>query len=207
MFCHPGEVRTEFMMSVLHAAKPGGPISQVKDHAAGPVLTIARSDMARDFMKTDCDWLWFVDTDMVFTPRTLPALLKWADPVQRPVVGALCMAIANKELRPTMYLVQREPSFGFAPCDPDGYPKDKLVRVDATGCACLLIHRTVFDRLTKQNPDDENLWFTEMVVDGVALGEDLSFSLRLAMAEIPLFVHTGIKVGHIKPIKLGDVSP
>jgi hypothetical protein len=46
-----------------------------------------------------------------------------------------------------------------------------------------------------------------MIVDGRQQGEDLSFCLRCAMAEIPVYVHTGVQVGHMKAVQLGQVSP
>lgn len=205
-FCHPGTVRTEFMMSVIKATdKDGSPVAQICDMFSGPVLTITRCDQARVFLESPCEWLFMVDTDMVFSPKTLPALLTQADPETRPIVGGVAMTLVEGELRPSMYLVRREPTFGFSPLKE--WPKDSLFRVDATGCACLLVHRSVFKKLSEHNPDDEGFWFTEMMVDRVALGEDFSFCLRCAMAEIPIFVHGGIQVGHMKPLMLGNVKP
>lgn len=38
------------------------------------------------------------------------------------------------------------------------------------------------------------------------MGEDLTFCLRCAAAGIPVHVHTGVQVGHMKSVMLGNVT-
>ncbi len=68
---------------------------------------------------------------------------------------------------------------------------NKLYRVDGTGAACLLIHRSALEMVKSD-------WFST-VGD---LGEDLSFCRRLADHDIPVYVHTGIKASHHKSVWL-----
>lgn len=211
-FCHPGTVTTDFMLSVLAASRAKDtPILGVVEVRSGPLLTAARNEQARSFLEDqpDAEWLWMVDTDMVFNPGALPALLESADPETKPVVGGLCMTIMQGQLLPSMYYARRAEDnngkFTFNPVAQ--WEPGSLLRVDGTGCACLLVHRSVFKRLNEANPADEGLWFAEMIVDGTLLGEDLSFCLRCAMAEIPVLVNTAVEVGHIKPVTLGQVKP
>jgi hypothetical protein len=51
-------------------------------------------------------------------------------------------------------------------------------------------------------------WFKEVPVGAplALMGEDLTFCLRCQAAGIPVHVHTGIQVGHMKPVMLGKVT-
>src|SRR5258708_3620547 len=52
-----------------------------------------RNQVVHQFLhSSDVDWLLWLDTDMGFPPDTVDRLLEVADPVTRPVVGALCFA-------------------------------------------------------------------------------------------------------------------
>jgi hypothetical protein len=205
---HPGWVRGEFMnrvASILQDEK--GRVGEVADLMSGPGIAMSRNRLANRFLEGDSEWLWFCDTDMVVSLETLPALLAAADPDQRPVVGAFCCVMVDSEIRPSMYLSSRDDEGMFAFRHLVEWPDDTLLRVDATGCGCLLIHRSVFARLAALEQVIDGLWFTEMVVDNHQLGEDLSFCIRLSWAEIPVFVHTGVQVGHMKAVQLGKCIP
>jgi hypothetical protein len=80
------------------------------------------------------------------------------------------------------------------------YPRDTLVRVAGTGAACLLIHRSVLEKLREIHGDT---WFDQVRhSSGKLIGEDLAFCGRLGAAEIPLYVHTGVKTTHHKELYL-----
>lgn len=208
-YCHPGWVRAEFMQSVLaectqqHEKRVGF----VFDSRTGPIMTIARNYVADSFLeKTGMEWLWMIDTDMVFTTTVLPALLAAADPQERPIVGALCYSESDGATTPTMYNFTRESE---GPLTVAADPKDAppgLVQCDATGCACLLVHRSAFERISANAPEAEHHWFAEVTVDGVQLGEDISFCHRAADAGLPVYVHTGVKVGHMRTLMIGDLT-
>jgi GT2 family glycosyltransferase len=146
---------------------------------------------------------------MVFSRHTLPALLQYADAEKVPIVGALCQ-VQNSEgdVVPTLY--------EFIKDGPDGIPQthymkeyqeDAMIQVASTGCACLLVHRSAFDRISVGRPEDAGHWFAEMIIGDQQLGEDMAFCVRAALVGMPVFVHSGIKVGHMKTTQLGDVSP
>lgn len=159
------------------------------------------------------DWLWWVDTDMGFRPDTVDRLLEAADPVQRPVVGAL--AFAHKypdedglngyrtEQVATIYdWVSTDEARGFIARP--SYPVNELVRCAGTGSACILIHRRVFECIRATQPDRQ--WYDPVPNPGLGgmIGEDLSFCLRCAIAGIPIHVHTGIPTNHQKTVWLNE---
>jgi hypothetical protein len=208
-FPHPGQVTTDFMLSVLavtHAADTR--IAAVTDLRTGPFLAQARTEIGRRFLASGLPWLWMVDSDMTFTENTLPALLDWADPATTPLVGALCRTLAGGQTIVTAYRADKDPDgrFGFTSLHGGELPADTLIRVDATGCACLLAHRSVFERIDAHEGTPA-LWFCEQTIDGRPFGEDMSFSLRCAAAGVPLHIHTGIRAGHLRAVQIGEAIP
>lgn len=178
----------------------------------------ARNKVVREFLRTDADWLWWVDTDMGYAPDTVDQLLAVADPDTRPIVGGLCFAMRQDRLdgyggnttRPVPVIYDwagDDAGEGFVPRY--DYPRDALVRCSATGSACVLIHRTVFERIAQRFMPAG--WYDKIVLspgsleaDEVVIAEDLSFAMRAAALGIPTHVHTGVKTTHMKPVWLGE---
>lgn len=175
--------------------------------AATGGIVEGRNDAVAGFLaEKDSGWLWWVDSDMGFHPDTVDRLLAVADPVERPVVGGLCFAY--KEAGPD--------GMGGARCAPrptifdwvtDGdevgfkgrmtYPVNELVRCAGTGSACLLVHRSVFERVAaKFGP----AWYDRLPNPSGKgwVSEDLSFCMRAAAVGVPVWVHTGVRTSHAK---------
>ena len=189
-FPHNGTVRTDFLLSVLSAAADNNsPINGVVDERTGPFMAQARGRIATAFLASGLEWLFMVDSDMTFNERTLPALLAWADPDERPLIGAVCQTVAGSGgLILTAYEATTHDG-KFSLDTLTDLPPDQLVPVAATGCACLLAHRSVFTRITDKF-GDQVPWFAEQVIEGHSYGEDLSFCLRAADAGIQLYIHS-----------------
>jgi GT2 family glycosyltransferase len=197
-------------------------------------LAGGRNEVVMDFLKTESQWLWWVDTDMGFEPDVVERLLEAADPVERPVVGGLCFAQREHisdgvgGWRPTAWPVVMD----WNVVDGRGgfevrwdYPRDTLTRCSATGSACILIHRSVFERMqseyseqvrqvnvARQLPEELGLpwnsWYSRVSnpTTGELMGEDLSFCARLLRLEIPVHVHTGVQTTHQKHIWLQEAD-
>jgi hypothetical protein len=164
--------------------------------------------------ETAHEWLFFVDTDMGFLPDTVDRLVEAADPVDRPIVGALCFGLREVVYDgyggrrvmpvPTILMPARTPEghIGFA--NQWEYPADTLIQVGATGAACLLIHRSVLEKLRAAHGDR---WFDQSRYgDGQVVSEDLSFCARAGSAGFPVHVHTGIKTTHHKQVWISDLD-
>jgi GT2 family glycosyltransferase len=173
---------------------------------SGPNISNARNMIVREFLDAQAaPWLLMLDTDMWFPADTAGRLIAAADPVERPVIGALCFSRNADGGEPfsTMYeLTEPEPGrIAFARYKT--WPEDRCVRVSATGAACLLLHRDALLAVEKSAGDQAAPWFRETPVGPMALmGEDLTFCLRCAAAGIPVHVHTGVRAGHMKTTML-----
>lgn len=202
-FIHSGSVRVEFMISVMNVINHPA-IGNFSNSSAGPLIALARNNLAARFLdRGKEDWLWCLDTDIVFAPDTIDRLLAAADPVERPIVSALYYTIWDGHRVATIY--QDSPAGEGLFNAPREFDDNKLTEVGGTGAGCLLIHRSVLEKLLELNDGDE-CWFREMVINRRVVGEDLSFAIRARQAGFPVHIHTGIKVGHVKSIMFGEVS-
>jgi GT2 family glycosyltransferase len=199
-------VRAEFCASLLGLCLEGStPVDVVLALESGPNISTARNKLCAEFLARpgQPEWLFMCDTDMVLQPDTVDRLVAAADPAEVPVLGGLCWSLEAGAQVPTMYeLVEKAPGrVAFA--RHSRWPENAVVRVSATGAACLLIHRSALHRVQLHAGDEAAPWFRETAVAPLALmGEDMTFCLRCAAAGIPVHVHTGVKAGHMKTTML-----
>lgn len=183
-----------------------------KAHAGG--LADGRNRMVRGFLEdTDAEWLFMVDTDMEFADDTVDRLIASADPKERPIVGGLAFGYAARtgdrpgrvDVIPTIYEYARlvrdgqEYCVGFA--ENLKYERNALNRVAATGGACLLLHREIMEYIKSKFGEN---WFSPLTHPTGDEGrsrlysEDFSFFVRCMQLNIPTYVDTSVKTGHIK---------
>lgn len=202
--------RHEFTASMLSTVMEGAtPVDAVLTYESGPNISTPRNKVTDEFLrKQRAPWLLMVDTDMVFAGDALDRLIAAADPAERPIVGALCFSPAAGEVRPTMYEITQKPSGELAFTHLETWPEDTCVQVSATGTGFLLMHRQALEAVAASSRDQAAPWFRESPVGAplTLMGEDMTFCLRAAAAGIPVHVHTGVQVGHMKPEMLGKVS-
>lgn len=200
----------------------------VHDRASTMGLVAARNASVERFLgATTGAWLLMIDTDMGFNPTLVEELLEGADPEERPVIGALTFKMMNDRnlaapMRAHRFRIEpvlsywfdipgdettgRRPESGFAPIF--DYPREAIVRVDGTGAACLLMHRSALMAVAQKYG---RKWFSQMThpngnQDGSPrqFSEDLSFCIRLAACGIPLYVDTRVKTTHDKGMVYAD---
>lgn len=183
-----------------------GRLVQVRNY--GCRLFLDRPELA------DAEWLLWCDTDMGFEPDLLERLLAAADPVEAPVVGALCFAMMETgpdgfngqrfRIVPTMYMLGTTAEGHGSFCFYGPYPSDTVVQVAGTGAACVLIHRSALEQIRARWGD---VWF-DQVADSrnSVVGEDLSFCLRLQALNVPIFVHTGVQTSHHRQVWITETD-
>lgn len=205
-YVSPGKVATKFHECVVDLLLQDDRVTRRHSLQGGPRISSHRNEIVRDFLKTGNTWLFMVDTDMTFEADVVEKFLQAANPSIRPVIGGLCFGGGHVGVPfPTIYtLVDPAKNAGKVTRVVTNYPKDALCKVDATGAAALFIHRDALLEVEKEfgqthdgypNPHP---WFMESIYKGKEFGEDWTFCMRLKQLKIPLYVHTGIKFGHMK---------
>lgn len=213
LFPSAGDVNGNFMGSVVNLMgydlhKEGGRILNGGGFvpvSSGPNIATARNKQVRKFLPMDADWLWILDSDMVFEPDTLERLMEEADPVKAPVVGGLCfgkkqVGTGGPEYFTTLYHFDED----LKAYRLNEWPENTMLPVNATGAACLLIHRSVLEAMGEKFADrDPWPWFEEVNNAGYVYSEDVTFCIRAQQCGFPIHVHTGVEVKHMKPEVIG----
>jgi len=205
-YAHGGTVSGEFTRTLLDVfMHTTGQVYGQCVEVGGPMISDHRNNLVAKFLEQDAEWMWMVDTDMVFQPDTLRRLLAQAHYKERPIVGALCFG-ANRtstNIFPTLYW-WKTPEGALSGSMLD-LRNSGLVDVDGTGAACLLIHRSVLETLTAEFPPPkgpfEFAWY-DTSLGPERIGEDMLFCVRAVNAGFPIFVDCDIRVGHVKPVIL-----
>ncbi len=218
-YLHPDLITQEFVHSLfgffVHDIWSGS--RRVLDFApqfSGANICKARNRMVDQFLENDrAEWLWIVDSDAVFPPDMLDNLLADADPVERPIVGALAhqkrgkvdadyqpvldaRGLQVREVQPTMYKTEWDDQGDWVGYREVTSYRAGLNEVDATGCHCLLVHRSVFEAIESDHP---YRWFREdEIAPGIIAGEDIWFCLEARKAGFRIFVDTQLEAGHVK---------
>lgn len=209
---HPGEVSAAFAYSlvrltVAEVGMSGLAPAVIFQRCGSGQLVEARNDCARFFLETGIEWALFVDSDMGYDADLIDRLVAAADPVTRPIVGALCFGLKRQgrddpatqaiafRCFPTLYRwVERETEVGWQVIT--DYPRGELVQVAATGAACFIVHRSALEKIHAAH----GTWFDRIThpKGPTRFSEDLSFFVRVAACDLPAYVHTGIRTSHDK---------
>jgi GT2 family glycosyltransferase len=177
-------------------------------------LADARNKAVITFLEErQADWLFWIDTDMGFAPDTVDRLLEVADPEARPMVGGLCFTQREERsdtmggwetlATPTVFdwLRLDDGQMGFSV--KWNYEHDAVVQCAGTGSACLLIHKSVFEKVeAKYGPH----WYDRVpnTTMGQVVSEDLSFCMRANTVGCSLWIDTSVKTTHQKTLWLAE---
>lgn len=210
-YLHPGEYSAGFGESIVdlmmfdssqhrRIVDGGGRLS----YKSSANLSDPRNKICTKFLEHGADWLFMVDSDMVFKPDVVERLLEYADPDRAPIVGGLCFGFDEEgDVQPTLFGLQEDEAH---PGDLTKlrviryreWTPDAMYQVAATGAAALLIHRSALLKIKALNDNPVYPWFQEQAHNGQVVGEDITFCWRAIKAGLPVYVNTAVQLGHIK---------
>ena len=202
--CDPGTVNGAFAYRLIQLAQARsarlGPFVRVKGSG---LLSKQRNRVVKQFLDgTKSDWLLLIDSDEQLSLEAFDKLLETAHDKERPVVAGLVFAGFGIEgapyPKPVPAIFQDAPE-GFLPLYK--YDKDSVFEIDAAGTGCLLIHRSVLEKMRETadvNQGTDWCWFWDGPVDGNWIGEDLLFCRRIRALGFPIYVNTGAILPHQK---------
>lgn len=198
--------------SLLHDRLHGNRIWGTTLLETGPRITEARSQIVDAFLHAEqvCvdgkhpDWLLMVDSDMVWESDAPFRLIESANRVKAKIMGGLCIGGGHAGMFPTLYKLDRLENGELSPSKLTDWPEGDVVKVDATGAACLLVHRDVYLKMAKDHfwlPDgtpEPHPWFIEGRRMGNQYGEDIGFCMRAKASGFDIYVDTAVEFGHMK---------
>jgi GT2 family glycosyltransferase len=208
--CDPGIVNGAFAYRLIQLAQARsarlGPFVRVKGSG---LLSKQRNRVVKQFLDgTKSDWLLLIDSDEQLSLEAFDKLLETAHDKERPVVAGLVFAGFGIEgapyPKPVPAIFQDAPE-GFLPLYK--YDKDSVFEIDAAGTGCLLIHRSVLEKMREtadKNQGTDWCWFWDGPVDGNWIGEDLLFCRRIRALGFPIYVNTGAILPHQKSYWLDE---
>lgn len=154
-----------------------------------------RNKLVERFLKTNIEWIFFIDTDTV------------------PPLNALDMTKHKLDICSGYYYQWIEKSKQLVPlifkrvenkyrCDPGRPTKIKnVVEADGAGAGCLLINRKVFTGIERPyflTPYDEKGFTT--------CTEDIYFFRKIIEEGYKLHIDTSIVASHVKTVNLTDIA-
>jgi len=205
-----GKINAQLAIDLIHIARfrPEKFDSYIQVSNSG-LITRSRNLLIKNFLEqTDADWLLMMDADERLTLDNFDKLIESAHTKERPVLGALVFAAFfddNEMLRPVPTIYNDLPDRGLVAMD--DYPKNEVIKVDAIGTGCLLIHRSVILEVQKKSNENQGsdwAWFIDGPIAGRWFGEDLLFSKRLQSLGIPIYCNTGAILAHKKDFWLDE---
>jgi GT2 family glycosyltransferase len=208
--CDPGTVNGAFAYRLIQLAQARsarlGPFVRVKGSG---LLSKQRNRVVKQFLDgTKSDWLLLIDSDEQLSLEAFDKLLETAHDKERPVVAGLVFAGFGIEGAPypkPVPAIFQDASEGFLPLYK--YDKDSVFQIDAAGTGCLLIHRSVLEKMREtadKNQGTDWCWFWDGPLDGNWIGEDLLFCRRIRALGFPIYVNTGAILPHQKSYWLDE---
>jgi len=205
-----GKINAQLVIDLIHIARqrPERFDAFVQVSNSG-LIARSRNILVKNYLaQTDAPWLLMMDADERLTVPNFDKLIDTAHDKERPVVSALVFAAFfndDDHLRPVPTIYNEIEGRGLVPLD--DYPEDSVIKIDASGTGCLLIHRSVLLKLQEETTVHQGkdwAWFVDGAINGQWFGEDLLFSKRLASLGIPLHCNTGAILAHKKDFWLDN---
>ncbi len=135
-----------------------------------------RNMLVKEAINRECDYVWFIDDDMLVNKVHLEVLLSLNQDI--------CAALTFQRERP-------HPPAARKDCKPIEIEDDSfnIVEVDEMGAACMLIKINVFKKMKFP-------WFKREWKDDKVWGEDLYFANYARRCGFKIYVHTGLICDH-----------
>lgn len=202
--CDPGMVNGGFAYHLIQLAQSRasrlGPFVRIKGSG---LLSKQRNRVVKQFLeKTESDWLLMLDSDEQLSVFNFDLLCETAHDKERPVVAALVFAGFSEPGKPypkPVPAIFQDTEEGFLPLYK--YDKKSVFEIDAAGTGCLMVHRSVLEKMRENadsNVGEDWCWFWDGPVGGKWIGEDLLFSRRVRALGYPIHVNTGVIIPHQK---------
>ena len=230
-YCHGGGLDQCMVDSMTRAKAYDNQqrkILAAEGNAGGLYITINRNKVTEQFLDSDCEYFWSLDTDMQFQPDTAYRLVDTFETLRAlrgPQIGVVS-AIYFGYIGETASMMQPIPIWFHE--HPNGMPYvvqsitgGQLVELKNIGFGCCLIHRDVFEKMDEVYGVIEKdgvlyrndfTWFDhDMIFDYEEIeyrghkfrkllhaGEDITFCQRARKCGFEIWGNPNIETNHLK---------
>ena len=210
---HTGEVSSEWCLRFKNLQLPVG--SQVF-MSRGMPIDVTRESMVKNALDQGFEWIFFLDSDVIIPDGTFEKLFSHKQPLVNGMYKAkkpggffwaawIRTKVEDKNITAT--------GEAFAPV---ASWEGRLIAVDVIGTGCMLVHRSVFEKISATYPGLP--WFFWSKERSPALlksmdlpdplmnevSEDFYFCLLAKKCGFQVIVDTEIKCGHISTVKIEE---
>ena len=188
-----------------YAGGNGYPVTQI-GITDRTLIDTARNMLAKEFMTTDCEWSFWMDSDMILEPKTIPLMIDRAKKLDAKFLSGVYVRRFGDH-RPLLWKRKIVTEDDKVQCDyekendrwvttdvmihPD---KKDPFRIDACGFGCCLIHRSVYEKM--EYPYFQAFW-TDWKNKRIQVSEDFYFCTIAREKDVNLWAIPEIKCGHI----------
>lgn len=168
----------------------------------------ARNDVVDEFLASDCDILWFLDSDIIPPNHVLDLVAHHKDKWQ--IAGApypIYTMLPGTDQMSIQFTVYNKITTGSSDGNSRGIhlaecPEQGTEFVDGLATGCLFIKREVFEKLHKPYFEFKFEPLNRRIIEG----EDLGFALKCHDLGIQFFVDYGMVCKHMKRVCLLDMQ-
>jgi len=167
----------------------------------GGMLFEQRNDLVHSFCEAGTDMVLFIDTDMVIDAKLVKELIK----LDKDIVGGICR-LTGAPYGFTVFEASPEAGDGyyFLRMNEATMPKEPFCTGSdgndiGIGTGVMLVKIDVLKEMSKpENVKQYGLPFNHWQrLDGVQIGEDISFCTRAKKLGFKVWAHPGVNIGHI----------
>ena len=159
----------------------------------GSLVYDSRNQLTEIARASECEYIFFIDSDMTFKGDVLKKLLEDAENEDLDIVTGLCFTrkppIRTAIFKKCEYSVDKDGQLFPDAINYMDYPRDSLFPVAACGMACCLIKMSCVDDVLKH--------YGLPFAPAQGWGEDLSFCIRARELGKKIYCDSRIKIGHI----------
>ncbi len=162
----------------------------------------ARNAYVEQFLATDCDILWFLDSDVLPPERLLDLVVTHGD--KWSLAGApypVWMQQPGYDGPQVTFTVYRAKE-GTEMLYPAAVPENGIDFVDGIATGCIFIKREVLEKVEKPYFEFKYDPITRIMTEG----EDLGFCVKTRRLGYKFFVDFSMRCNHFKKVSLLDVS-
>lgn len=199
-WCDNGSTDSLFTSALLATSMALGAQPDISavgfNQTIGNQIARQRGDAIRNFEQMDCDWMLWIDSDIVLTPDIFKLLWENRNAETHPVMcGIYFISWEMNQTLPAPYpcifnIVDRKR--GTRPIHP--LPENQIIPIDVAGLGFCLMHKSVAKKLRETYGETT----FQIQIDTQHISEDMSFFLKLKELGIPVHAHTGAIVPHVK---------